>query len=86
MKFTSLTTMIISATAMASVVTASSLDNPADNPSGRPCSGNVGCTTLKGFNGGHDYGYRCQNGVTVAFTACTGNTRCHVTGNTFVCR
>ncbi|KAG1720535.1 hypothetical protein EDB19DRAFT_1768123, partial [Suillus lakei] len=83
MKFTSLTSVIISATAMAGVVVASSLVDPT----GLPCKGTVGCSTLTGFNNGHDFGYFCTNGMMTTWSACTGKSKCHVTtGRNFVCR
>ncbi|KAG1720832.1 hypothetical protein EDB19DRAFT_1775216 [Suillus lakei] len=82
MKFTSLTTMIISATAMAGVVIASSLDNPI----GRLCRGTGGCETQADFNDGKSFIFTCQNKMIVAFEACEGNTKCQLIGGTLVCR
>ncbi|KAG1895621.1 uncharacterized protein F5891DRAFT_1173560 [Suillus fuscotomentosus] len=59
MIFTSLTTMIISVAAMASVAVAS--DNLIISPMGLPCGSpnTVGCSAIKGWNNDNDFGYLC---------------------------
>ncbi|KAG1722352.1 hypothetical protein EDB19DRAFT_1768187 [Suillus lakei] len=74
MKFTSLTTVVISATAMASVVITLSLDNTL----GQLCRGTD-------FNNSESFIYMCQNKMVVVFEACEGNTKCQLVGGTFVC-
>ncbi|KAG2141896.1 hypothetical protein DEU56DRAFT_795416 [Suillus clintonianus] len=80
MKFTSLTTTIISVAAMAGVAIAS--DNLVITPKNLPCNGadSAGCSTgIKGFNNGNDFGYYCSptNKITY-YEACSCKHCCKV--------
>ncbi|KAG2158578.1 uncharacterized protein EDB93DRAFT_1118992 [Suillus bovinus] len=71
MKFTSLTTIVISAAAMAGIAIASNSDT---TPMNLPCNliNSIQCGTgLKGFNNGLDYGFVCgPQGTIISYAAC----------------
>ncbi|KAG2158635.1 uncharacterized protein EDB93DRAFT_557473 [Suillus bovinus] len=74
MKFTSLTTIVISAAAMAGIAIASNSDTVT--PLGRDCSeadGAITCASgpLKGYNNGNDYGFECAAGKIVITYPCS---------------
>ncbi|KAG2141895.1 hypothetical protein DEU56DRAFT_795409 [Suillus clintonianus] len=88
MKFTSLTTTIISVAAMAGVAIAS--DNLVLTPMNFPCTkaDSVGCSNLKGFNNGNDFGYYCSPTEKIDYyEACSCKHCCKVLsdGSDFTC-
>ncbi|KAG1794584.1 uncharacterized protein HD556DRAFT_1368469 [Suillus plorans] len=87
MIFTSLTTIIISVAAMASVAVAS--DNLVITPLGLPCGNrnSVECSTgIKFFNDDNDFGYICgPDGVIDAYEACWCKNCCVVTDGVISC-
>ncbi|KAG1839712.1 hypothetical protein C8R48DRAFT_741312 [Suillus tomentosus] len=86
MIFTSLTTMIISVAAMASVAVAS--DNLIISPMGLPCSppNTVGCSTIKGWNNDNDFGYLCgPNSIIGDYQDCPCKNCCVITDGVFSC-
>ncbi|KAG1831426.1 hypothetical protein DFJ58DRAFT_249421 [Suillus subalutaceus] len=91
MKFTSLTTIVISATAMAGVAIAQGLLYDTASPGGLPCNPNdsVQCSTdLQGFNDEKDYGFFCGPDWTIlSWTPCSCKNCCMVVadGDDFQC-
>ncbi|KAG1794611.1 uncharacterized protein HD556DRAFT_1368597 [Suillus plorans] len=87
MIFTSLTTMIISVAAMASVAVAS--DNLVIDPLGLPCGdpNTVECSTgIKGWNNDNDFGYNCgPYSIIDAYEACPCQNCCVVTNGVISC-
>ncbi|KAG2090098.1 uncharacterized protein F5147DRAFT_28839 [Suillus discolor] len=89
MKFTSLTTIIISAAAMAGVAIAS--EDLVLTPKGLPCGSpdTVGCSTgIKGWNNDDDFGFFCgPKGTIISYTACSCKNCCILTadGDDFQC-
>ncbi|KAG1883661.1 hypothetical protein F4604DRAFT_1735917 [Suillus subluteus] len=75
MKFISLTTMVMSATVLAGIVTAQS------EPTGIPCSPPIqyGCGTLSLFNSGLPYLYFCEaDSTTTVVKTCNCASCCNV--------
>ncbi|KAG1831420.1 hypothetical protein DFJ58DRAFT_249211 [Suillus subalutaceus] len=90
MKFISLTTIVVSAAAMAGIAIAS--DDLIITPMGTPCgpANTVLCsvTGLKGYNNGNDYAYTCgPKGSVVSYIPCSCHKCCKVDpdGNNFQC-
>ncbi|KAG2158688.1 uncharacterized protein EDB93DRAFT_561739 [Suillus bovinus] len=86
MKFTSLTTIVISAAAMAGIAIASDSNT---TPHGKPCKPNntYQCGSgLNGFNNGRDYAFVCgQVGKIIAYTQCPCVDCCKATANDAKC-
>ncbi|KAG2130407.1 uncharacterized protein EDB93DRAFT_1180146 [Suillus bovinus] len=84
MKFTSLTTIIISAAAMAGIAIASQEDN--NTPMGSECPNSdtrdaQHCGPLNGFNKGKDIIYYCgYDGIIETYIPCTCENCCRFTG------
>ncbi|KAG2085947.1 hypothetical protein BD769DRAFT_1457493 [Suillus cothurnatus] len=89
MKFTSLTTIVISAAAMAGIAIAS--EDLVITPMNLPCSpdNSVQCSTgLKGWNNNDDFGFFCgPRGTIISYTPCSCQNCCVVTadGDDFTC-